>query len=206
MFNLFALLYKIFSLLLIIKDILSFSSTLLITFPSITFMFRLYNDFFSGLFHDLPEAVTRDIISPVKQATDELPFIVKKIEDEIVRSELVPLMDESYVNEILYFINEEFANRIEINGKTIFVDWDELNSKYNKDSYNPIDGKTVRLSDHLSAFIEAHSSIKHGITSEHLQSGKENLLNSYEKAKLINGINIRDIFENIIKINNFCKK
>lgn len=160
---------------------------------------RLYNDFFSGLFHDLPEAVTRDIISPVKQATDELPFIVKKIEDEIVRSELVPLMDESYVNEILYFINEEFANRIEINGKTIFVDWDELNSKYNKDSYNPIDGKTVRLSDHLSAFIEAHSSIKHGITSEHLQSGKENLLNSYEKAKLINGINIRDIFENIIK-------
>ena len=71
--------------------------------------------------------------------------------------------------------------------------------RYNKDSYNPIDGKTVRLSDHLSAFIEAHSSIKHGITSEHLQSGKENLLNSYEKAKLINGINIRDIFENIIK-------
>lgn len=27
---------------------------------------RLYNSFFGGLFHDLPEAVTRDIISPVK--------------------------------------------------------------------------------------------------------------------------------------------
>ena len=40
---------------------------------------RKYNNFFSALFHDLPEAVTRDIISPVKQATDGLPSIVKNI-------------------------------------------------------------------------------------------------------------------------------
>ena len=45
---------------------------------------RRYNNFFCGLFHDLPEAVTRDIISPVKQATDGLPQIVKRIEDEMV--------------------------------------------------------------------------------------------------------------------------
>jgi putative hydrolase of HD superfamily len=45
---------------------------------------RVVNNYFSALFHDLPESVTRDIISPVKQATDELPSIVKKIEDEIV--------------------------------------------------------------------------------------------------------------------------
>ena len=32
----------------------------------------IFNNFFCSLFHDLPEAVTRDIISPVKQATDEL--------------------------------------------------------------------------------------------------------------------------------------
>ena len=44
---------------------------------------RVINNFFSALFHDLPEAVTRDIISPVKQATDDLPNIVKKIENEI---------------------------------------------------------------------------------------------------------------------------
>ena len=45
---------------------------------------RIYNNFFSALFHDLPEAVTRDIISPVKQATDNLPEVVKEIEDTIV--------------------------------------------------------------------------------------------------------------------------
>ena len=64
------------------------------------------------MFHDLPESVTRDIISPVKQATRELPAIVKKIEDEIVQRELVPLMESSYVDEILYFTSDEFDNRI----------------------------------------------------------------------------------------------
>ena len=97
---------------------------------------RLFNDFFSGLFHDLPESVTRDIISPVKQATDELPNIVKKIEDEIVRNELVPLMDKSYVDEIMYFTSDEFSNKIQEKGSdgkiaTRVVDWNDLNSKYN---------------------------------------------------------------------------
>ena len=52
---------------------------------------RRYNNFFSALFHDLPEAVTRDIISPVKQATDHLPAVVKEIEERIVKDELLPL-------------------------------------------------------------------------------------------------------------------
>ena len=68
---------------------------------------RLFNDFFCALFHDLPEAVTRDIISPVKQATDELPAVVKNIEDEIVKSELVPLMEDFYKDELMYFTSEQ---------------------------------------------------------------------------------------------------
>lgn len=168
---------------------------------------RLFNDFFSGLFHDLPEAVTRDIISPVKQATDELPNIVKKIEDEIVKSELVPLMDESYVDEIMYFISDEFANRIiEKNKKgpssIVNVEWDDLNKKYNSDEYNPVDGRTVRLADHMSALIEADSSIKYGITSDHLRSGRDHTINNYKEGFVINGIEIRKIFEDIVQSNN----
>ena len=91
---------------------------------------RLFNDFFSALFHDLPEAVTRDIISPVKQATDALPDIVKKIEDEIVNRELVPLMDDFYADEIIYFTNDEFSNRIQQkqkngNTKVQKVEWED---------------------------------------------------------------------------------
>jgi len=165
---------------------------------------RLFNDFFSALFHDLPEAVTRDIISPVKQATDELPLIVKHIEDEIVRTELVPLMDDYYVGELMYFTSDEFKNRAVIpsreTGENLIesVTWKELNGKYNEDSFNPVDGKTVRLADHIAALIEADSSIKYGITSEHLTGGRENILKSYPEGTEINGIKIGHLMRLLI--------
>lgn len=155
---------------------------------------RLYNNFFCALFHDLPEAVTRDIISPVKQATEGLPSIVKKIEDEIVSKELVPLMEDFYRDEILYFTNDEFKNRIIHNGSTVCVNWEELNSKYNSDEYSPVDGKIVRLADHYSALMEAELSIRHGITSKHLIDGKANLIKAYPKGTVINGIDAGALF------------
>lgn len=165
---------------------------------------RLFNDYFSALFHDLPESVTRDIISPVKQATNELPGIVKRIEDEIVHSELVPLMDGSYVDEILYFMNDEFQNRIlvtELDGSRIShaVSWEELCKNYNSDGYSPVDGKLVRLADHLSAFIEADSSIKYGITSSQLTRGRDNILKSYSSGQKINGIDAMQLFWSILE-------
>lgn len=165
---------------------------------------RLFNDFFSALFHDLPESVTRDIISPVKQATNELPGIVKQIEDEIVRSELVPLMDSSYMDELLYFTSDEFQNRIlvtELDGKKSAqsVSWEEIRDNYNTDVYSPVDGRLVRLADHLSAFIEADSSIKYGITSKQLTSGRDNILKSYLSGTKINGIDAMQLFWSIME-------
>ena len=159
---------------------------------------RVINNFFSGLFHDLPESVTRDIISPVKQATDDLPNIVKKIEDEIVNKELVPLMDESYVEEVIYYTSDEFSDRIIQDGKIKKVSWDELNEKYNEDQFNPVDGKLVRVCDHLSALMEADISIKHGITSSHLTGGREGLLNHYGEDQIISGINVKELFTNLV--------
>ncbi len=159
---------------------------------------RVINNFFSALFHDLPESVTRDIISPVKQATDDLPNIVKKIEDEIVNKELVPLMDESYVNEVIYYTSDEFSDRIMFEGKIKKATWDELNEKYNEPQFNPVDGKLVRICDHLSALMEADISIKHGITSSHLTGGREGLLNHYGEDQVISGINVKELFANLV--------
>lgn len=159
---------------------------------------RIFNNFFSGLFHDLPEAVTRDIISPVKQATDELPQIVKHIEDEIVNKELVPLMEDFYADELMYFTSDEFDNRIKINGKVQHVSFEELNEKYNSNEFNPVDGKLVRLCDHASALLEADISIKHGITSRHLEGGRDNTLLIYKKGTLINGIDAHALFSNLV--------
>lgn len=159
---------------------------------------RIINNYFSALFHDLPESVTRDIISPVKQATDDLPGIVKKIEEEIVSKELIPLMDDSYLNEILYYTNEEFANRIMVDGKCKIVSWEDLNGKYNSKEYNPVDGKLVRICDHFSALMEADISIKHGITSSHLTGGREGLLSQYKENEIINGINVNKFFNSVV--------
>lgn len=159
---------------------------------------RLVNNFFCALFHDLPESVTRDIISPVKQATDALPNIVKIIEDEIVSKELVPLMEDFYVNEVIYYTNDEFANRIIKDGKVQHVSWEELNTKYNSAEYKPIDGRLVRVCDHFSALMEADISIKHGITSDHLTKGREATLEHYKPGDIIDGINVNDFFNKII--------
>ncbi|MBE6361899.1 MAG: HD domain-containing protein [Treponema bryantii] len=160
---------------------------------------RVINNFFSALFHDLPEAVTRDIISPVKQATDDLPNIVKKIENEIVNKELVPLMEDFFVNEIIDFTSDEFSNRIkDSDGKVVNVSWEDLNEKYNEEKYFPIDGRLVRIADHLSALMEADISIKHGITSIHLQNGRDGLLNSYDQNEIINGIDVYSLFNEIV--------
>lgn len=159
---------------------------------------RIFNNFFSGLFHDLPEAVTRDIISPVKQATDELPQIVKHIEDEIVNKELVPLMEDFYADELMYFTSDEFENRVKIDGKIQHVSFEDLNEKYNSDDYSPVDGKLVRLCDHASALLEADISIKHGITSRHLEGGRDNTLLIYKDGTFINGINAHALFTNLV--------
>ena len=160
---------------------------------------RVINNFFSALFHDLPESVTRDIISPVKQATDDLPNIVKKIENEIVSKELVPLMENFFVNQIIYYTSDEFSNRIQNEmGIIQKVSYDELNEKYNDEKFQPIDGTLVRICDHLSALMEASISINHGITSEHLEVGLEATVNHYKKNQVINGINVYDFFNKII--------
>lgn len=159
---------------------------------------RFYDNFFCALFHDLPESVTRDIISPVKQATSGLPNIVKNIEEQIVAKELVPLMEDFYKDEILYFTSDEFANRVRIDGHSVHVSWEDLNQKYNDDSYCPVDGRLVRIADHYSALLEADLSIKHGITSKHLTFGRDNLLKAYKEGNVINGIDAYKLFHSFV--------
>ncbi|MGP1440342.1 MAG: HD domain-containing protein [Treponema sp.] len=154
---------------------------------------RMYNNFFCGLFHDLPEAVTRDIISPVKQATETLPDVVKEIENKVVEEELLPLVDDFYKDEILYYIQDEFENRIKVNGMVKLVkNYTELNT--NDESLIPIDGRLVRLADHIAAFVEAESSIQYGITSSQLESGKKHIIEKYPVGTRINGFDVDRFF------------
>lgn len=161
---------------------------------------RLYNNFFGALFHDLPEAVTRDIISPVKRATKKLPKIIKEIEKRVCKDSLYPLIPKFIKEDIFYLIGEglretdEFSNRIYQDGKLKILGDDEKICEYNKDEFNPIDGKLIELADKISAFLEAYISIQHGISSRHLQDGAAQLKNKYIRSKDINGIRINKFF------------
>lgn len=95
----------------------------------------------------------------------------------------------------MYFTSNEFANRILTpEGKTVEVSWEDLNEKYNSAEFSPVDGRIVRIADHISALMEADISIKHGITSDHLKFGRKNMLENYPAGKIINGIDAGKIF------------
>lgn len=155
---------------------------------------RLYSNFFCGLFHDLPEAVTRDIISPVKRATDNLPNIVKQIEDEIVDEQLFPFIDDYFKEEIVFFTRDEFENRVIIDGNIKLVDTDQINANYNNEDFLSIDGELIKLADEIAAFLEAYQSIKHGISSTHLIDGQDYIFKKYKKKNIVSGIDVTKFF------------
>ncbi|NMB97341.1 MAG: HD domain-containing protein, partial [Clostridiaceae bacterium] len=155
---------------------------------------RIANNFFAGLLHDLPEVLTRDIVSPIKRAVPGIEALIKEIEATQVEEKLFPLIPSSWIEEIRYFIENEFYSRIKKDDKIQFVSSEEINKYYNEDIYSPVDGEIIRGCDHLAAFIEASLSISHGITSKYLQEGLVSLRKKYEN-KCIASINFGRLFE-----------
>ncbi|MDY0052357.1 MAG: HD domain-containing protein [Aliarcobacter sp.] len=153
---------------------------------------RLQNNFFTALFHDLPEALTRDIITPVKYCVDELSDIIAEYEIEKIEDDILPniptiLHDEfSYILGLYDGVKEEFENKIYEDKIQIVEDV----SKYNSNRYNAIDGLALKQCDKLSAFVEASLSISHGIKSKELISGKKEILKA---LKEIQGVDFKAI-------------
>ena len=154
---------------------------------------RCINNFFGALFHDMPEVLTRDIVSPVKSGVEGLDDIIKSIEDEQVDSIIYPLLPVTWHDEIRYFTKDEFKSKIIKNDKLINVTSDEICNKYNKDEFNPIDGEIIRCCDHLSAYMEAYLSLEYGIRSNALISGYNNLKDLYSD-KVVAGVDFGKMF------------
>ena len=79
---------------------------------------RLYNNYFAALFHDLPEVLTRDIVSPVKRSIEGLEETIKEIEQELLDESILPLLPEEWHQEMKYFYFHEdpFENKVIENG------------------------------------------------------------------------------------------
>ena len=155
---------------------------------------RLYNNFFTGLFHDLPEVLTKDILSPVKSSVEGLGGIIKEYEDDQMRTRLLPLLPFSWREEMKYFTQDEFENKVKINGEIHKgINFKDLNLKFNENEFYPLDGKLIKACDKLAAFIEADISIKHGISSKHLEEGRKNIYEDF-KGKKVSGIDFGRLF------------
>lgn len=155
---------------------------------------RLVNNFFGGLFHDIPEVLTRDIVSPVKNSVKGLDFIIKDIEDEQMCKVIFPLVTDEIKSELEFYTHDEFSSKVTLEGKRVKVTSDEINEKYNRDEFLPIDGEIIRACDHLSAYLEAYLSIKYGINSEQIQEGYHNLFQSYEN-RIIGSVDFGQLFD-----------
>ncbi len=160
---------------------------------------RLYNNFFAGLFHDLPEVLTKDIISPVKSSVKGLEDLIKEFEENQMKTRLLPLLPVSWRREMNYFTKDEFVNKVRVEDSIKKgINFKEMNRKYNKNEYYPLDGELIKACDKLAAFIEADLSIKHGITSKKLEEGRMDIYKKF-KGKKISGIDFGYLFDYFFK-------
>jgi putative hydrolase of HD superfamily len=154
---------------------------------------RCVNNFLTGLFHDLPEVLTRDIISPVKRSVEGLNDLIKGYEKEMLDKEVYGLLPAGWHAEFAMFAEHEFENFVTVDGQTVTVMAAELQERYNDDAYNPRDGELIKRADNLAAFVEAYAGIRNGSTSQDLQYAKVKI-RAQEQVTHYAGLNFGEIY------------
>ncbi len=151
------------------------------------------NHFLCGLFHDLPEILTRDIISPIKRSVKGLDEFIKKIEEEAVNEKILAIVPPNIQEDISYFTQNEFSNRYKIEHFCYTADSESLMQTYNRDEFNGVYGEFLKIFDNLSAYLEAKISISHGISSDDLVNGAKGI---YDRCadKVICGVDVGKLF------------
>lgn len=167
---------------------------------------RLENNFYCALFHDLPESLTRDIISPVKYGIDGLNEIISEYEMRLIEERILPYIPQSFRAEFSYILGvrdengvlkkDEFENRI---CRTTSQPYHGSMNNVNSDEYNSIDGKALKYCDNLAAFVEAGLSISYGVKSKDLIQGFKNIRTKFKKNPKIEGVDFDKICIEFIK-------
>ena len=136
---------------------------------------RTVNNFYTALFHDLPEVLTKDIITPVKKSVGGLEELIAAYEEREVEEILLPLLPATWRKDFELLVLDPFRNRAR-------------NADVKDDRPFATDGAMLKGCDNLAAFIEANSSIKYGVSSKVLKAGKQRLLETYQDSGPVSGI------------------
>ncbi|MDR1977970.1 MAG: HD domain-containing protein [Synergistaceae bacterium] len=150
---------------------------------------RAYNNFFGGLFHDLPEVLTRDIVSPVKASVEGLDTLIHRYEQEAMEDRIFPLLPGPWYEELRYYTEEEFTNKTYKTRKraeagSLLRHRGDIPYEFNRDEYNPLDGELIEVCDKLAAYIEASASIRIGVHPCALEDGKRRLHERFSQTVL----------------------
>jgi putative hydrolase of HD superfamily len=152
---------------------------------------RRYNNFYSSLFHDLPEILTKDIIKPVKSSIAGLEDIIKLYEKKQIVEKILPLIPSEWHFEMQYFIEDEFSDKIIKNGMVKKVD---NAADFNDDKYNAVDGALTEICDKLCAYIEVSMALEYGIKSSTLIKSKQALYDKYSNFRK-NNLDFKRLFD-----------
>jgi len=158
---------------------------------------RKTNNYFTGLFHDLPEVLTRDIISPVKRSVEGMEELIAQYEAEQMESEVYSLLPNFWREEIGLYTHNEFSDSVIENGTRRVVEPHEINEEYNQNNFSPRDGRLVKAADNLSAYIEAHEAVKNGSGSPDIREALIHLSEQY-KGKTVCGVDIGRVYADFI--------
>jgi putative hydrolase of HD superfamily len=136
---------------------------------------RKVNNYFTGLFHDLPEVLTRDVLNPIKKSILGLDDLIKEYEQKEMDEKVYPLIPQEWREELKRFTMNEFENNIIVDNRITPASFDDICSRYNEDQYSPRDGDLVKACDKLAAFLEANLAIKNGIPSKQFKDARKTL-------------------------------
>jgi putative hydrolase of HD superfamily len=159
---------------------------------------RRVNNFFAGLFHDIPELLTRDIISPVKSSVKRIGDLIKEYEFKELDSKIFSTLEQGgyfdLSRRLKYFlgveVGSEFASTICQGCDTREVEWEQLQHTYNTDAFDPKDGFMLKICDDLAAFIEAYTATRNGIANDQLQQALWKIRKKYQQVSLTETMHI----------------
>jgi putative hydrolase of HD superfamily len=159
---------------------------------------RRQNNFYAGLFHDIPELLTRDIISPVKSSVQGIGDLIREYEGRELERRIFSILDRSVYGDLVdrleYFlgikVGSEFEATIILDDGAKIVSWDQLQGQYNRDEFCPKDGRMLKICDHLAAFLEAYTALSNGITNAHLQQASWRIRTLYQNQSLTDELHI----------------
>jgi len=141
---------------------------------------QIYNDYYTGLFHDLPEVLTKDVITPIKVNVSGLAALLEDYEHDLIEEKIMPLIQSDWRDEFRFMVYDPFTD----------VDDPEFGKR---------DGFDLKTCDMLAAYMEAHISICYGVSNSTLREGEKEI-----REKLLareKGIDTVKLIEDLERMN-----